>query len=64
MLKNNVISDDMLEGVSGGARGEDDAQEDARCPHCASFLKKNGRYYRCTDCRLLFDEFGNEIGGE
>ena len=67
MLKNNVISEDMLEEVSGGAGDRDGAPTKIkcpRCPHCGSFLKKNGVYYRCTDCRLLFDEFGNEIGGD
>ena len=66
MLNKDIISDDMLDAVNGGLGKDykDDAQANGKCPHCGSFLKKNGVYYRCTDCRLLFDKYGNEIGGD
>ncbi len=32
MTKNNAISDNLLEGVSGGAGGGDDAQVNGKCP--------------------------------
>ncbi len=64
MLNKDIISDDMLDAVNGGFEKyyKDDAQANGKCPHCESFLKKNGVYYRCIDCGLLFDKYGNEIG--
>ena len=62
----DIISDDVLEGVNGGL-GKDYNEyvyPTGKCSHCGSFLKKNGVYYRCTDCRILFDKYGNEIGGD
>ncbi len=62
-LKEKRLNDDDLECVNGGL-GKDfkeDVYATGKCSHCGSFLKKNGVYYRCTDCRITFDRYGNEI---
>ncbi len=65
MQNKNIISDDILDNVSGGyyTGGKDDAQANGKCPHCATLLKKAGKYYKCTECGCVFDKYGNEIGG-